>query len=115
MSLHSFTPILNGQKRNADIGVLYDPGRRREKVLAIAFQEALNNRTGLRIRRNYPYRGNADGFTAALRKEFDERHYIGIEIEINQAPIMGNRSQGRKIAESICLSLHQIEKPEVTL
>jgi predicted N-formylglutamate amidohydrolase len=115
LSLHSFTPILNGQKCNADMGILYDPGRKKEKVLALALQEALSNRTGLRIRRNYPYHGNADGFTAALRKEFGERHYLGIEIEINQALLMGNQSKGRKIADSICLSLDQIEDLEVPL
>ena len=108
LSLHSFTPILNGQKRNADIGILYDPKRNAEKVLAIALKEILIDRTGMKIRRNYPYRGNADGFTTALRRTFSERNYLGIEIEINQSLIMGDRSQGPEIADSICGSLNQI-------
>lgn len=33
-SVHSFTPVLNGLIRNADIGFLYDPARSNEKVLA---------------------------------------------------------------------------------
>ncbi len=107
-SLHSFTPVLNGQKRNADIGILYDPGRKREKDLAVMLQDILTGSTGLRIRRNYPYRGIADGFTTALRKTFSERHYLGIELELNQGLIANQRSQGLKLADSICLSLDQI-------
>ena len=65
ISLHSFTPVLNKEKRNADMGILYDPGRKREKAFAISLQNALRIRTGLKIRRNYPYRRSADGFTTA--------------------------------------------------
>lgn len=108
ISLHSFTPVLNEEKRNADIGILYDPGRKREKAFAISLQNLLRIRTELKIRRNYPYRGSADGFTTALRKVFGEHRYLGIEIEINQALLMANRSEGRKIADAVCLSLEQI-------
>jgi predicted N-formylglutamate amidohydrolase len=108
VSLHSFTPVLNDEKRNADIGILYDPGRKREKAFAIAFQNILRNCTGLKVRRNYPYRGNADGFTTALRKIFGEQRYLGIEVEINQALLMADQSKSRKIADAIGLSLNQI-------
>lgn len=84
-SLHSFTPVLNGQQRNADIGILYDPARSGEAAYAGALQERLRQKTGLRIRRNYPYSGNADGMTTWLRKEFRQKYYMGIEIEFNQA------------------------------
>ncbi len=39
------------------------------------------------VRRNYPYRGNADGFTTYLRKKYPGSKYIGIEIEINQKQV----------------------------
>jgi hypothetical protein len=39
---------------------------------------------GLRVRRNYPYRGVADGFTTALRRRFPADLYLGIELEVNQ-------------------------------
>jgi predicted N-formylglutamate amidohydrolase len=107
-SLHSFTPVLSGKKRNADMGILYDPSRKREKAFAMKLQEILSDWTKLRIRRNYPYRGNADGFTTALRRSFSEPDYLGIEIEINQGMIMGNRYKNRQIADSISLSLDQI-------
>jgi hypothetical protein len=36
------------------------------------------------VRRNYPYRGNADGLTTALRRVHGADRYVGIEVELNQ-------------------------------
>jgi len=84
-SIHSFTPSLGGEIRNADIGLLYDPARKGERDLCIKLQSILQNQAKtLVIRRNCPYRGNADGFTTYLRKKLSGSKYIGIEIEINQ-------------------------------
>lgn len=85
LSLHSFTPVLKGHKRNADIGILYDPSRRQETAYAKTLQSRLRRETGLRIRRNYPYRGRADGAATWLRKHYVQAQYLGIEIEFNQA------------------------------
>ena len=41
VSVHSFTPVLHGEPRRADIGLLYDPGRRRETELAQGWHAAL--------------------------------------------------------------------------
>ncbi len=41
LSVHSFTPELNGEKRNADIGLLYDPSRKAEKEFCINFKKNL--------------------------------------------------------------------------
>jgi hypothetical protein len=71
--------------RLADIGLLYDPGRAGEKRFCQYWRAALRARDpDLRIRFNYPYRGAADGHTTALRKRFSARHYLGIELEVNQ-------------------------------
>lgn len=86
LSMHSFTPVWNGITRNADIGLLYDPKRPAEKHLAQQWQPLLQK--GARTRRNYPYRGNSDGFTTSLRKEFPDEWYLGMEIEVNQALAM---------------------------
>src|SRR5688572_18934175 len=43
VSVHSFTPELNGELRNADIGLLYDPKRKNEKDLSLLWQDFLNN------------------------------------------------------------------------
>ena len=105
LSLHSFTPELHGQKRTADIGILYDPCRPREKSLAIVLQDTLKRITGLRLRRNYPYRGNADGFTTTLRRTYHPRRYLGIEVEFNQALLTDRQSKARQLAEYFCLAL----------
>lgn len=90
ISLHSFTPILNGQKRNADFGFLYDSKRDAELFWVKKMIDQLKNHTNLKIRRNYPYLGTADGFTTYLRKQFPE-NYSGIEIEINQGLLVNNQ------------------------
>jgi len=109
LSLHSFTPVLRGRIRTADIGILYDPKRERETAVAAALRPILGDLTGLRIRRNYPYRGTADGFTSALRKIHNARAYLGIEIEINQAMLKGNGSKAAQLAELLCLALDQVK------
>jgi predicted N-formylglutamate amidohydrolase len=89
ISSHSFTPVLAGTVRNADVGLLYDPARQGEARLCRDWQAALGRRAaGLRVRRNYPYTGKSDGFTAFLRRRFADAHYIGVELEINQAIVL---------------------------
>lgn len=84
LSCHSFTPVLNGAIRNAGIGFLYDPKRHGEKEVAREWYGILSQETDYRIRMNYPYRGNSDGFTSYLRKKYLESDYIGMELEVNQ-------------------------------
>ncbi len=84
VSVHSFTPELNGEVRNADIGLLYDPSRESEKAFCKRWKSSINQiEPALKVRFNYPYLGKADGFTTALRKLFPV-NYSGIELEINQ-------------------------------
>ncbi|QCE41761.1 N-formylglutamate amidohydrolase [Psychroserpens sp. NJDZ02] len=85
LSIHSFTPQLNQEIRNCDIGLLFDSRKVNEKEIAVALKKSiLAQNPNYRIRFNYPYLGKADGFTTTLRKQFPE-HYSGIEIEINQS------------------------------
>ncbi len=91
LSIHSFTPQLNGEVRNTDIGLLYDPARKTEVNFCRALKrELLLNESSYRIRANYPYRGTADGFTTSLRKKFKVK-YTGIEIEVNQKFAVKNK------------------------
>ncbi len=84
LGIHSFTPVLNGMVRNADIGILYDPARPLERKFAQVIKaEILRLYPKMRVRFNYPYKGSSDGLTTALRKKFGPR-YVGIEIEMNQ-------------------------------
>jgi predicted N-formylglutamate amidohydrolase len=85
LSVHSFTPILRGERRRAALGLLYDPSRSREVALCREWQRAVRKALpDAVIRRNYPYRGAADGHTSALRKRWTDEDYLGIEIEMNQ-------------------------------
>jgi predicted N-formylglutamate amidohydrolase len=85
LSIHSFTPVLNGATRMVDVGILYDPDRKGEsdfcKKLFDGLEQALPQ---LAIKLNEPYKGTDDGFTTYLRTKFDDHEYLGIEIEVNQ-------------------------------
>ncbi len=84
LSIHSFTPQLNGEVRNADVGLLYDPSRKMEKEVCRRLKDLLlQGDRSLKVRFNYPYLGKADGFTTYLRKKFPA-NYAGVEIEVNQ-------------------------------
>lgn len=85
VSSHSFTPVLGGRERDADVALLYDPGRRSEKAIAGEWLAALADaEPKWRLRRNYPYRGTADGLTTHLRTRFAAEVYAGLELEVNQ-------------------------------
>jgi len=87
LSVHTFSPEIDGKVRDADIGLLYDPAFLGEKQFCIQWQQLLKKKSPrLSIRRNYPYRGNKDGFTTFLRKKWAGRAgaYLGLELEVNQ-------------------------------
>jgi len=82
---HSFIPTLDDLPRHADVAWLYDPRRPGEVAFARAWMWALEQRSPeLRLRRNYPYQGRADGLTASLRRHHPDATYVGIELEVNQ-------------------------------
>lgn len=94
ISSHSFTPILNGEVRQADIGLLYDPESPNESRFCQQWEQALKTlASDLVIRHNYPYLGTNDGFPSWFRKQKSLRSYAGIELEINQKHII---KTGRK-------------------
>ncbi len=107
---HSFTPVLDGTVRNADIGLLYDPARNGEVELCRRWQARLRVLApNLKIRRNYPYAGKSDGLTAYLRRRFPAGAYAGIELEINQKHVFKGGRQWRdvrgRVIEALCQAL----------
>ena len=58
----------------------------------------------LRTRRNYPYRGRADGFVTALRLRHAARDYAGIELEVNQRHVAAAWPRLEKILPATLLS-----------
>lgn len=106
IGVHTFTPILHGAERRADIGLLYDPARILEKQCCQAWKILLSeSMPGLRIRGNYPYRGVSDGFPTWLRRFHPPEHYIGIELEVNHKHTLGKDNQwafiGRMLEDSL--------------
>jgi predicted N-formylglutamate amidohydrolase len=85
IGVHSFTPILQGRKRHADIGLLYDPSHEAERRFCAAWEAELRcENPDLVVRANYPYLGKTDGLTTSLRRLFGPTYYLGIELEVNQ-------------------------------
>lgn len=106
LSVHSFTPVLNGEVRRADIGFLYDPRRDGERPFCDAWRASLKEHRGdLAVRRNYPYLGTADGLVTWLRKRFTARDYAGVELEVNQKWPLGNATAWRKLQQALADSL----------
>lgn len=110
-SSHSFTPVLEGVERAADVGLLYDPKHRFERRLCERWSKVLAERIApLRVRRNYPYRGYDDGLTRSLRSRFPEERYLGIEIEVNQKyPLQGGLRWRRLRASIVRSALEMLE------
>jgi predicted N-formylglutamate amidohydrolase len=106
VAVHSFTPVLRGAVRDYGIGILYDPRRRRERALALAWQRQLRAALpGVGVRRNAPYRGDADGLTTALRRERPPRRYLGIELELNQQ-LIASDPERRALAAALARVSH---------
>lgn len=111
LSIHSFTPCLNGQVRSVELGVLYDEARPYEAVLSQGIISYHKSRyPSLSTEANEPYKGTDDGHTTALRKIFPQ-NYAGIEIEYSQGlPLVRQRNRwARDLHDSL---LHAIAQGE---
>ncbi len=85
LSIHTFTPVLNNATRSTDIGLLFDPSRKRESSFCMYLKGKLSiTLPSFKIDFNQPYAGVDDGFTTYLRTKFADQDYAGIEIEVNQ-------------------------------
>jgi predicted N-formylglutamate amidohydrolase len=106
---HSFTPVLDGEVRTADVGLLYDPARPPEVALAARWKAAFAEvAPDLRVRRNYPYAGKGDGLTSSLRCRFPPGQYVGMEIEVNQAFVLARRRSWRRLRRAVVATLQAV-------
>ncbi len=108
LSIHSFTPVFDGQQRLSDVGLLYDPARYQEKSLCRRWRKELLLSRLLTVRFNWPYRGIADGLVRSLRREFAEEQYLGIEVEINQGLLQGNGRFPEPVCQAVVSSLERL-------
>lgn len=111
LSVHSFTPTVDGHVRNADVGILFDPRRRRESALARRWAREIAA-AGLRVRLNYPYRGTADGLCKTLRERLPASAYVGVELELNQG-CLADRASRTHIADVTRTTFLAIVRPNV--
>jgi len=116
VSVHSFTPVLDGKQRAVDIGFLYDPGRAEERFFADVWKSRISAcRPDLRVRFNVPYRGCSDGHMTSYRALYKSRDYVGLELEINQALIVGEDgwpALQKQVADSLNKSLVDLTSDE---
>jgi len=108
-SIHTFTPQLNGKKRETDLGILFDNSRKPENRISENCIKILKDRLpDLRINANQPYAGIDDGFTTHLRKNFPSEDYSGIEIEVNQKFI--NQAEFSEIKKELLKVIKAVKK-----
>ena len=104
VSVHSFTPVLDGVGRNCDIGLLYDPSRVSERIICCNWKKLLNAEEYY-VRANYPYRGVSDGITSWLRRQYPDKSYAGIELEINQKMFTGKEDDLVRLENALVSTL----------
>ena len=112
LSIHTFTPELNGDVRETDLAFLYNPrsyGVREVCETAAAHMNQAYPK--LRTRLNYPYRGTVDCIISNLEKKYRSPLYLGTSLEINQKYFeKGARNQGEMadlFAELFINGLHE--------
>lgn len=104
VAVHSFTPVIDGEVRNADVAFLFDSRRAREAAFARRWRALLRPRASkLRLRFNYPYRGCTDGLATWLRRRHPAARYLGFELEVSQALTAGPGCRG--VGEALAASL----------
>lgn len=77
VTMHTFTPVYHGKKRDVEIGILHDEDSR----LADAMLAAAGKSARYAVRRNEPY-GPADGVTHTLIKHGLKNGLLNVMIEI---------------------------------
>jgi len=103
---HSFTPVMDGVTRRADVAWLYDPSRPLEAALARRWMAALHTLAPhLTLRRNYPYQGRGDGLATLMRKRFAGPAYVGIELEVNQRFVAAGGAPWPQLCADLVTSL----------
>ncbi|RIA47633.1 N-formylglutamate amidohydrolase [Dichotomicrobium thermohalophilum] len=110
VSVHTFTPVYHGQRREVELGVLHDADSR----LADALLARATQVTGLRSERNAPY-GPADGVTHTLRSHALPRGLPNVMLEIRSDLVADAHSQdrvGRDLAALVRAGLDALDEED---
>lgn len=95
ITVHSFTPIYNGQPRAVEIGILHDDDRRMADAM-LAQRNLLPHRN---IQRNVPY-GPEDGVTHSLRLHGQAQGLANVMLEVRN-DLLRNPEEERAMAEEL--------------
>jgi predicted N-formylglutamate amidohydrolase len=109
IAVHTFTPVLDGEERKADVGLLYDPKRPHEQTYCKEWKSALNQADkDLLVRFNYPYLGISDGLPTHLRRKFGPDEYVGIELEVNQRFALEGGERWQRLQNLLATTLEEM-------
>lgn len=95
ITIHSFTPVFQGQTRDVEFGILHDSDARLADVLLLL----ANLHTDLNVRRNEPY-GPQDGVTHTLREHGVANQLLNVMIEIRN-DLIATSEQSTAIAKML--------------
>ncbi|MET0362691.1 MAG: N-formylglutamate amidohydrolase [Sphingobium sp.] len=104
VSLHSFTPVMDGRARPWDVGILHDGGDAR---FAVALRDYLTQAGRFIIGDNQPYRMDHTDYTVPLHA-YDQRRLYA-ELEIRQDHLADDSGQ-IQWAESLATALRMAER-----
>jgi predicted N-formylglutamate amidohydrolase len=101
LSVHSFTPVLNGRERRFDVGVLFDAFAAEAQVVG----EVLT-RAGLKVRYNEPYSG-LDGLIFSARTHGLRHGLRYLELEINNR-LLRDVAGAHQAAAAVACALRRV-------
>ena len=108
LTIHSFTPVFNGQKRDVEIGVLHDTDSRLANAIVA-------NANGFNIQLNQPY-APEDGVTHTLKVHGIQNKLLNVMLEIRNDLISEAALQKKvasKIQQWLIQALHQLNHPDI--
>lgn len=95
VTIHSFTPVYNGNRREVEIGILHDSDSR----FADLILERVTDKTDLIVKRNEPYDAT-DGVTYTLREHGVKNNLQNVMIEIRN-DLISDATGVEKIADTL--------------
>ena len=101
VSLHSFTPVMRGERRPWEIGVLHD---RRRDDYALRLLDVLRQREGWVVADNEPYRMDATDYTVPRHAYPRGLRYV--ELEVRQ-DLLGDAAGIARVAALLAETLPQ--------
>lgn len=95
VTIHSFTPVYNGKKRDVEIGLLHDDDSR---VVDAMFDSGISH-LKFNIQKNAPY-GQEDGVTHTIRVHGVENGLLNVMVEVRN-DLLTNHDDSTIIADAL--------------